>query len=273
MQRRPQSFANLPRGVRERRLITSFSRAALDRYEREVTAKKKGEAQERTRIRQRKQTSLAGRSIASVRRSDIAAYRDARLAEGRSGSTAQLELALLSNLYTIATRERGMVGLPNPVRAVRKPKAGRARNRRCDGDEKQRLLQSARDVSFPWLALAIEIALETGMRLGEILALRWRDVELTMRTARLRDTTSGEDRTVPLSTRALAVLETTPRSLDGHLIPANALTSEHAFRRACTEAQIENLRFHDLRQEATSRFFERGRKCRTASTFDRVKDG
>ena len=77
---------------------------ALDRYEREVTSKKKGAVQERTRIRQWRQNPLANRSLASLRGSDIAAYRDARLSAGRSGSTVRLELALLSHLYTIAAQ-------------------------------------------------------------------------------------------------------------------------------------------------------------------------
>lgn len=96
------------------------------------------------------------------------------------------------------------------------------------------------------------------MRQGEILALKWADIDLDRATAIARDTKNGDDRTVPLSSRAIAVLKKIPRSFDGRVIPVAQSSLEHAFKNACDRAEITGLRFHDLRHEATSRLFERG---------------
>jgi integrase len=63
---------------------------------------------------------------------------------------------------------------------------------------------------------------------------------------------------VPLSTRALAVLGSVPAVLRGPIFPITQDSLEYYWRRACEFASIEDLHFHDLRHEATSRLFERG---------------
>ena len=65
----------------------------------------------------------------------------------------------------------------------------------------------------------VQLALETAMRQGELLRLRWEHIDLHRRTAHLPDTNNGEARTVPLSTTAVAVLRALPRALHGDLFP------------------------------------------------------
>ncbi|EQD36504.1 Integrase catalytic region [mine drainage metagenome] len=86
-----------------------------------------------------------------------------------------------------------------------------------------------------------------------MLALRWDNVDIEAQTAHLEDTKNGEARTVPLSSRAVAVLEALPRSgdIDGWVFP---LTSQ-AVKRATKRAVLEDLHFHDLRHEATTTLF------------------
>lgn len=230
---------------------------ALERYEREVTIYKKGQLQEKQRIKHWKNQPLAARSLARVRGVDIAGYRDERLKAKKGANTIRLELALISHLYTVATQEWGMESLANPVKNVRKPRVPAGRNRRLEEGEEKSLGAAADKSSLSWLRPIIEIAIETAMRQGEILRLKWKDVDLKSRIAFLRDTKSGDPRAVPLSTRAKAVLEDLPKSLDGRVFPITQWSLEHAFRDACAAAKIEGLRFHDLRHEATSRLFER----------------
>ena len=105
----------------------------------------------------------------------------------------------------------------------------------------------------------IILALETGMRQGELLGLTWPNVDLNRRIATLADTKSGEGRSVPLSRRAVTTLELMPRRLDGAVLSqASASSVSHKFAALCRAAEIEGLRFHDLRHEATSRLFELG---------------
>ena len=97
------------------------------------------------------------------------------------------------------------------------------------------------------------------MRQGEPVSLRWEHIDLKRRITHLPDTKNGESRTVALSTAAVRVLRALPRSLHGQVFPG--LTTEaikRSYIRAVRRAGIENLRFHDLRHEATTRLFEKG---------------
>lgn len=234
--------------------------AALDRYAREVTPHKNGAMQEQTRIKAWQRRPLAARALGRIRSTDLAAWRDARLQEV-SASTVRLELAVISHLYTIARKEWGMGGLQNPVDGVRKPQAVNARDRRLEAGEEDRLLAAAGEVSAE-LAAFVRLALETGMRLSEIAGLQWRHIDLASHVAHLPKTKNGTSRSVPLSDAATAVLISYPRRLDEHVFGPNTASISsrisHQFSRMCKQCGFHDLHFHDLRHEATSRFFERG---------------
>ncbi len=137
----------------------------------------------------------------------VAGYRDLRLNAGKSSNTVRLELALLGHLYTTAIREWGLSALRNPVALITKPSPGPGRIRRLTQDEEARLLETCRAHSNPMLAWVVETALCTGMRQGEVLGLRVGQVDRERRVVRLEQTKNGSHRTVPLSRRAMAVLE------------------------------------------------------------------
>ncbi len=96
------------------------------------------------------------------------------------------------------------------------------------------------------------------MRRGEIAAMKWEHVDLKTRTLTIPETKTGEPRRIPLSSRAVAVLKSLPRRIDGYVFGMRKDSITQAFDRACKRAGIEDLRYHDLRHEATSRLFERG---------------
>lgn len=229
---------------------------ALDRYEREVSAKKKGYRQEQSRIRLWKEQPIAKRAIAAIRSVDVAAFRDARLKAGAAPATVRLDLALLSHLFTIAAKEWGLP-VRNPVRSVSLPSPNNARNRRLEADEEARLIAALGKSRNPWIKPLVQFALETAMRRGELLSLTWENVDLRRRIARLPETKNGEARTVPLSSRAVAVLESLPRSLDGRVFPVSAQSLKEVWLTALRRAGLTDLHFHDLRHEATSRLAER----------------
>jgi integrase len=105
----------------------------------------------------------------------------------------------------------------------------------------------------------VALAIETGMRRGELLGLLWDNVDLERRTAFLPVTKNGESRGVPLSNRAVEVLRALPPSTNGRVF--GELTREalkQSFNRAARRTGITGLRVHDLRHEATSRLFEKG---------------
>ncbi|BCA80300.1 site-specific integrase [Desulfuromonas sp. AOP6] len=226
---------------------------ALDRYRREITPGKKGGKQENSRINILSKTSLAPRFLATIKGSDIAKYRDERLLE-RSPITVNNELILLSHLFTVARKEWGLEGLRNPVSDIRKPKQPAGRERRLLPGEEEQLLKSAPVKLRPIIVLA----LETAMRLGELTELNWNNVDLTRKIAHLTETKNGSARTVPLSSRAILELKAIPRRLDGKVFGYSSNTSSKAFAALVKNLKLEDLRFHDLRHEATSRLFEKG---------------
>lgn len=100
-------------------------------------------------------------------------------------------------------------------------------------------------------------AIETAMRQGEMLSLRWCD--LSGPIARLRDSKTNEPRAVPLSLAARAVLGALPRTGgNARIFPISVSALDYRFRLACGNAAIAGLRWHDLRHEAVSRLFEKG---------------
>lgn len=164
----------------------------------------------------------------------------------------------------------------NPVSQIRRPRENRARTRRLGREEEVRLLAElephpedvargygaggCRGCRNEFMRPIVVLAIETAMRRGEILSLQWSDVFLEDRYIRLHDTKNGEARDVPLSLRAfqtLAELLAKHRSSGCAVFPASAEALKQSFVRACERAGISDLRFHDLRHEATSRIAER----------------
>lgn len=231
---------------------TSLSEA-LDRYLREITPGKRGQQAERSRIGTLKASELAARTLLSLRGGDVASYRDKRLADGLSANSVRLELAIVSHLYRIATTEWKMEGLVNPVAMIRKPKPARARDRRFKEGEEALLLKAQSP-----LREAIILAVETAMRRGEICTLTRDQIDRKRRVARLDMTKNGDAREVPLSTRAIEIIETLPLRVDRLLLGVTADWLSHAFIDHCKAVGIKGLHFHDARREAISRLFERG---------------
>ena len=268
-----QLEAEMDRGVfvsRKEAENTTLSEA-LDRYEREITVKKKG-FQEKALIKKWKSHPLAIRSLPSIQGKDIATYRDDRL-KTVSPNTVRLELAVISHLYTVAVKEWGMAGLVNPVSQIRKPKLPQGRDRRLLQGELDRILSAS---DSPVLSDLVRFAVETGMRRGELAGMTWDMVELKKRTVTLPKTKNGEKRVVPLSTEAVRILSSLPRKIDGEVWGMEPDSITQAFLRALARARknyekeceekkekpdpafLVDLTFHDLRHEATSRFFEKG---------------
>jgi integrase len=242
---------------RDRRVLVKLTLSdALERYATTVTPTKRSCVAERNRIALLKKRPIAMRSLDSLLARDFSEYRDQRLKEV-SATSVRLELALLSHLYTIAIKEWSLP-LTHELKNVRKPKPNEARERRLVGDEYQELLAAIQRpearCSRIWLDACVRLAVETGMRAGEILSLEWRQVDLGRGVARLDKTKNGTKRTVPLTEEAVRVLAQLPRTgvqVIGTFHDTSGL--DRTFKRACEAAGIEGLRFHDLRHEAASR--------------------
>lgn len=274
---------------------TSFSNA-LELYAREVTSMKRSSASELSRIQAMQRHPLALRSLASIRGSDMATYRDTRLKEGMAPSTVRRELALISHVFTIARKEWRMESLSNPVELIRQPSVDDARKRRIlsavvwthkDGklvcerlSELEMICRHSRSIELPKI---VAFAVETAMRRSEITNLLRINVNLDRRVALLPLTKNGSARGVPLSSRSVDILKSLAEHEDGRCFKSQPDTITKAFTDAICDARsayteglilhlkqekftkeqidkrisddlfLMDLRFHDLRHEATSR--------------------
>lgn len=228
----------------------------IDRFRREVAPRYR--ARHVPSISRMLEERLGRLSPAALTATKVAAYRDARLADGVSGETVRKELALLSKLTKTALREWGIVLPGNPVANVSKPPSSKPRDRRPLEGEEARLMAALDQCRNCYMRSLAELAIETAMRQGELLSLRWDRVDLKRRIAFLPETKNGEPRAVPLSSRAVAILQNLPRSIDGRVFPVTQSLVVQVWGHAVKSAGLDDLRFHDLRHEALSRLAERG---------------
>jgi len=238
----------------------------LRRYVQEITPEKKSHATERSRIQAMLRTPFAETKLLDLSSQRISQWRDLRLKEV-TGSSVNRELNLLSHVFNVARKEWG-VPIQNPVASIRRPKENKARQRRLNETEETKLLAELeptdRDqlgrytgIQNPWIKPLVILAIETAMRRGELLSMTWDNVFLSERYVTLLDTKNGEDRDVPLSKRAFQTLSALPREPTRYVFPISEESVKKAFSRAVQRAGIKNLRFHDLRHEATTRISEK----------------
>lgn len=232
----------------------------LERYQREISPTKRGSVQEIQRIDVLRRHDLAYRTLIGLSQQDIASFRDERL-QSVAPSTTVRELAILSHVLEVAIRDWGLPLAKNVVKLVRRPVIRNERSRRLTGDEEQQLLDGCAGGQTPYFKTLLILAIETGMRRGEILGLRWSDISHNRRVITLTLAKNGFGREVPLSQRAFdALMDWKKRSLvdQSTVFPMTPGALEQAWRRLLIRTGIKSLRFHDLRHEGVSRLFERG---------------
>ena len=234
---------------------------ALTRYSVEITTRKAEKAQKRelSRINNLKGRAISRIAMARVRGADISELIQERKLEGAGSNAIRLDLSLLSHVFTIARSEWRMEYLVNPVQAVRgaRPRLPNSRTRRLEPGEELQLLAVAKKKGKYWHSLIV-IALETAMRRGELADLNWRNIDLKERVIHLPMTKNHQPRDVPLSPKAVSIFLAIPRRFDGLVFGVKDVRISKMFGRITRESGCENLHFHDLRHEATSRLFERG---------------
>ena len=234
---------------------------ALDRYLEEVSKHKKGHQREKSRIEKWKTHALGSRYLASIAPKDIADYAAKRKSEGYSRQTVYLELAIISHLYNYAAAKWGMRALENPVPPTRvkgtDPHRGhgyKGRERTLSSPEKEKLFEYLNEE----MQHIVDLAIETGMRRGELLSLTVSNVDLAKKTVKLDMTKNGDSREVPLSPAAVDILRTVLGTkkvvgIDGKLWSIGPDRATSIFARAVKEVGLKDIRFHDLRHTAATR--------------------
>lgn len=220
---------------------------------------------------------LMGKRLYEIDEIDILGFIEER-EEEVTNATINRELSLISNTFNRARSRMHCVGLVNPIGPTTRLKEAKGRDHRLATDEEQLLLRLADPVealTHTPIGSIIRFAIGTAMRKSEIARMDWRHVNLDRGTVLIPDSKNGSARTVPLglAMRAL-VREQGPKDSGFVWASASAISSawQRLKRTAIAEAQrlvtagialsdlperLLDLRFHDLRHEATSRLIER----------------
>jgi integrase len=239
----------------------------IDRYVKDVLpTKPKSEKKQKAQLGWWK-AQIGAFLLADITPALISEHRDkllneiTRYGEKRNPATVVRYMAALSHALSVAANEWGWLE-DSPMRKVRKPKESRGRVRFLSDTERKALLIASKNSSNKMLYTIVVLALSTGMRQGEIMNLRWRDLDLEKGTITLHETKNGERRKVPLTGHALEcirkideVKHVESALLFGSHINRKAnrpLTFRKPWLRALEEAQIEDFRFNDLRHSTAS---------------------
>ena len=227
----------------------------LKRYSKEVTPHKKSCDKETYRIKSLLKRSISAVSLSNLTSTIISNYKTSRLVDG--ARTTRYDLALIRHCLEFSRLEWGYYLPINPVDLVSKPRLNKPRDRRVGKDDIDILMDALRHTKVTYLKPLILIAIETGLRQGELVKLMWSDVDLDSRMLKVKDTKNGEDRVVPLSNKTLSILQSLPR-LGEAVFNASHSSLQNAWKRLIRRSGLNDLHFHDLRHEAISRFIEKG---------------
>ena len=214
------------------------------------------------RIEKWKSHPLASHFLASISPKDISDYYKERRETGYSERTIWLEVTILSRLFNYARAKWEMNSLKNPVAPTRvkgtdpdKQKTGNhgGRNRVLSRDEHEKLLEKLSQE----MSLIVTIAVEPGMRWGEIMYLSRQNIYLVKRLVKLDGTKNGDSRSIFLSEKAYNALKEVMNqpvlNIDRNLWTRGADNVTSIFAKASRETGLKDLRFLDLRHTATTR--------------------
>lgn len=232
------------------------------RYEEQVSPNRRGERWEVIRLQMLARDKAFAKPLRDFGPDDVAAWRDARL-KVVAASSVNRELNVVSAVFRVAIREWKLGLRENPVHLIARPRNPPPRKRRISDAEVAAIRvklgwsgEAPPATSAQWVAWAHALALETAMRKGELLGLRWAHVRLARRHVVLLDgaTKSGEGRAVPLSRRAMSLFHMLESGEpEEPVIPIASGHFDKLFREAKAAAGLADLHFHDTRREATTR--------------------
>ncbi len=234
----------------------------MERFAREISPEREGARWEILRLKRMGRDKVARVRLDRLQPANIADWRDRRLTEVQ-GSSVRREMNLLRSVLEQCRREWRLIP-SNPIDDVRKPKNPKPRDQRISERQVARIcLALGFDTQAPEVrtmqhraALAFLLAIETAMRAGEVLSLTWDQVFLDQRYVHLDKTKNGDTRDVPLSRRAIELielLEDARQDGDDRMVGLNKSQLDSHFRKGRDATGLKQITFHDSRHEATTR--------------------
>ncbi|MEW6365197.1 MAG: site-specific integrase [Acidobacteriota bacterium] len=200
--------------------------------------------------------------VRSIRVADVEAWMTRKQSTGVRPATTNRLLSVFKRM--LAKGEMWNTVMHSQLDVIRKVKplpGEEERERYMSYEEEDRLLA----VASPHLREVIQVAVHTGLRRGELLALKWEDVDLERSFLRVRTSKNDRPRSVPLDGDVKAVLSAmlSRRRLDVSDVftykgRGGIKGIKTAWNKACRKAGISDLHFHDLRHTFASRLVQAG---------------
>lgn len=233
----------------------------IHKYLKEITPSKKGWHMESIRLNRLLRQNISTKNIKELKTRDFVNYKNSRLKDGPIA--CRNDLILLHHIYNVAIKQWNYLIKTNPLSNVPKPRPGPSRERRLSDNELKYILNE--QFKNPHMKHIIHLAVETGMRRGEILAIKSQN--LMENYIWLPDSKNGNPRKIPLSNKAKVILKesTLPFPISANAVRLN-------WNRMIQRSGIQDLHFHDLRHEAISSFFEKGLSVPEVSLISGHKD-
>lgn len=213
---------------------------------------------------------FGGKRLRSITHGDVLQFRTLRLDtkvkfknapdRQRSIATVNRELTVLRRMFSIALREGWILRHPfSGSDTVISPSDETKRTRVLSRAEEELLLDAC-DGPREKLRRIIICALDTGMRRGEILSLRWKDVDLKNRRLNIQamNTKTLRPRSVLITSRLLAELLALPQRDPSARVFGITDTVKRSWATAKRIAGINDLKFHDLRHTCATRLVQGG---------------
>lgn len=224
---------------------------ALEKYRKERARNR----WETNRLLMLERDPIAKVLLARLDSSHLSDFRDRELERGVEGTTVRRAISLLASVFKAARGWKWLQG--NPLQDFERPppKEGRARGlQQAEIDAVVKALGYGGGTpanASQQAAVAFLLAVETGMRAGEMLSLEWGQVR--EKHVHLDRTKNGDERDVPLSLRARELIEAM-RGIDAERVfTVDDGTRDKLFRDARKRAELAGFTFHDSRSEAISR--------------------
>ena len=226
----------------------------IDKYEETKSKFKRSYPSELYILKQLKYSPLGQARVGGISTLMVSSYMDKCRVHVKP-STIRKRLGLLRHIFNVAIDEWGYP-ITNPVSKIKMPKSAETPLRRIRDEHLKQLdeIFRERQSTMRWIVI---FGLETAMRRGEIVNLKWEDIDRSKNTARINESKSGRVRYVPLTPKAIECLESVPSQTEYVFNTTNNAIA-CSWKRMRVKAGFKEIRFHDLRHEAISRFFEKG---------------
>ncbi|RAK63312.1 site-specific integrase [Phenylobacterium kunshanense] len=188
----------------------------------------------------------------------VAQWLSEKQAEGFAPATVEKIRVIFGRSFVLGSRWDVPGCDKNPTRGIPRKPLNNARERFLSAEEAAQLRLAVAQSQNPQLRHIVGLLLLTGARVRELLDARWEHVDVERRAWLIPTSKTGKARYVPLSTAALAIVETLPRFKGCPWLVPNPETLKpfvsirHGWLRATRVARLPGLRIHDLRHSAAS---------------------